>query len=116
MPSSFGALRPGDLRHKITIQKNVPIKNSRGVDEDNWVDAFSTMAQYIPQSGSYYFQDSAINTKFQAIFRTRWRPNSADSSMIIKSPFGVFSIVQPVDVDGVHFEEQYYCTSEIGNG
>lgn len=116
MPGNFGALSAGDLRHKITVKKNQPVKNARGVEEDNYALFFTTMAQYVPQSGNAYFQDGAINTKFQAIFRTRWRPSGGEAGMQIESPFGVFDIIQPVDVDGLHQEIQYYCTSEIHQG
>jgi head-tail adaptor len=116
MPSNFGALRAGDLRHQITIKQNQAVPNDHGILMDDWQPVYTTMAQYIPQSGTSYFQDAAINTKSQAIFRCRWRPDFADSSMVISSTFGDFSIVQTNDVDGLHAEIQYYCTSAIGNG
>ena len=84
---------------------------------DNWNNpVYSTVAEYIPQVGTSYFQDAAINEKFQAIFRTRWRPDHADSSMMIDSPFGKFSIISVADVEGRHVELQFYCVSVVQKG
>jgi len=66
-------LNAGELNHRITLEKNEPIKSSDGSPLENWVTVVSVWANYQAKSGREFFAAQRFNAEVNALFRIRYR-------------------------------------------
>ena len=76
-------MRAGELKHRITFQKNTPAKDSLGAWPDVYTDYVTVSAAIEPLSGSKYFQAQQASVDVTGIIRIRHR-NDLQSDMRIK--------------------------------
>lgn len=79
----LNVVHPGDLRRRITIQKNVPVRNSTGVWEDDWQDVATVKARVRGLRGREYAEASATQAEKITEFTIRYRTDVEEDMRIV---------------------------------
>ena len=71
-------LNPGIMRERITIQKNISSKDSRGNPVDGWQDHYSCHAYVNELSGSEFYEARQVFLENTVRFTVRYTPKLKD--------------------------------------
>lgn len=105
-------MRAGELRHRVTIQKNQPIRNSYGEMEDAWINFATVWASIEGISGREYFM--AHQTQAQTDYRIKMRYiDGVKPSMRVIYGVRIFNIQSVLDPDGRRKELHLMCKEVV---
>lgn len=91
-------MRAGKLRHRITIQSNVPSRGGMGGVEDSWTDLYSAWADIRPKSGREFWASDGIFADVTHGIEIRYRENITPEHRI-KFGTRIFSISSVLNFD-----------------
>ena len=62
MPSKdpFGSISPGELRHRVTFQRNIPRRDEYGAENPSWADFITAWARLEPLAGQELFASQQL--------------------------------------------------------
>lgn len=101
-------MKPGRLRHRITIQQKTTIVDQDGIPTETWAEFATVWASVEPLRGREYFQAAAVNAENMVRFRIRYRAGIRPD-MRIQYDSRIFSINSVIDVDERHTEIHLMC-------
>jgi SPP1 family predicted phage head-tail adaptor len=109
-------INAGQLRHRITIQYFVSVKDELGQESEsdgNWLDFKQVWADIKTMQGREYFAAAAVQAENTTRFIIRYTPDiTSDMRIIYKER--VFDIVQPPINDDELFKTLTIITKEGG--
>ena len=90
-------MESGKLDKRITLQANVPTKNSDGEYVDTYIDVATVWAAVEPLSGNRYFQAQQANSDVSGVVRIRYRADVKPTMRIqyIGRYFKIVSVINP---------------------
>ncbi|MCF0149152.1 MAG: phage head closure protein [Clostridium sp.] len=94
-------MNPGDLRHRITIQRLLHTQNHYGEVVDEWEDVISVRAAIYPVSGRDFYAAEAVNSETTHRINIRY-VEGITSSMRVKFGERYFEIISPP----INFQEK----------
>lgn len=110
-------MRPGDLRHRITLQRKTVTRDAEGNVRETWGDVATVWAAVEPMSIRWreYLQASAINAESYTLFRIRYR---FDVTPDMRVAYGgrFYNIVNVVDLAGRHREMHIIARDVMSGG
>ena len=110
-------INPGELRHRIVIQKPSDIQNGYGEIEintnENWTDVATVRAGIYPISGKEFFAAETVNSEITHKVKIRYI-EGLTSNMRIKFDERYFKIISPpIDFQEKNIELQLLCKELI---
>jgi len=93
-------MRIGELRHRITLQKLNPSRDSFGAEDPEWVDVATVWAAIYPISGREYFAAQQVNAEISTKIIMRYR-TGVESKMRVTCGERTFEILAVI-----HFQEK----------
>jgi SPP1 family predicted phage head-tail adaptor len=90
-----------DLRHRITLQQKLIIKDLEGIPTDIWQDTSTIWAAIEPLRGREYFQAATVQSQNMIRFTIRYR-KGITSMMRILHDNKSYDIQSVIDVEGRH--------------
>jgi len=103
----------GDLRHRITIQQPIEIRNEVGeVIQSAWQDFTTVWAAIEPLRGREYFDAQQINAEVTSRIRIRYRPGIKPKMRVVYGE-RIFDIQSVIDVEERHKEIHLMCKEVI---
>lgn len=109
-------MNPGKLRHRITIQKPVEIKDDLNSPQIEWRDFTSCWASVEPISGREYILLQNTNSELTVRIKMRYI-SGITNGMRVKYGDRVFNIISPpIDLDERHRELHLMCSEVIASG
>lgn len=108
-------MRSGDLRYRITIQQNQPIKDNEAITVDNWTEFATVWGAVEPIRGREYFQAAAVNAENTVRFRIRYQ-KGITSKMRVSYDERTFNIQTVIDIDEQHREIHLMCLEVVAGG
>jgi len=101
-------MKAGDLRHRVTIQRNEPVTDSFGTETEQWVDVVTVWASVEPLSGREFFQSQKENAETTVRIKMRYR-SGITSDKRVKFGDNVYEINAVIDIDERHIELHLMC-------
>lgn len=102
-------MNPGELRHRITLQKLTNSQDSFGQQiEDNWMDIITVWASIEPLVGKQYFAAEQVQSEISHKIKIRYLPGITPD-MRIKYSTRIFQIVSPLNYKELNIELQLMC-------
>lgn len=105
-------MRPGKLRHRITLQQVTRTPDGIGGYTETWTDVATVWAAVEPLRGRELFDAEQVQSEITHRVRIRYR-SGVDSSMRVRFGARLFRIQSVIDVDERHREIQLMC-QEVG--
>lgn len=103
----------GNLRHRITLQKPVVIKDSIGQELEEWQDVATVWASVEPLSGKEYFNVKQTNSEVSTKITIRYLESITPFMRVFfqKHTYNILSVI--------NFEErniylQLLCSEKVG--
>ncbi|MCM3761038.1 phage head closure protein [Alkalihalobacillus oceani] len=96
-------MNPGDLRHRVTVQKLTTTINENGFEMKEWVDVQTVWAAVSNLHGREYFAAAAVQAENTVKFMIR-HLEGVDSSMRILFQGKAYDITA---VDHIKYEKRY---------
>lgn len=96
-------MNPGELRHRIKLQKLTSIVNENGFEIDEWIDFKTLWASVSNLHGREYFQAAAVQKENTVKFVIRYIKD-LDSSMKIRFKDKSYNIIQ---IDNIKYENKF---------
>lgn len=83
------------LRHRITIQENISVKDSFGAETPNWTDVASVWASIEPLSGKEFFAAQQINAEVNTKITMRYREGIKPEMRVVfnERMFNIISVI-----------------------
>lgn len=108
-------MKIGKLRHRVTLQEYVSLKDSFGAEIEAWSDKATVWASIEPLSGREYFaarqMNAEVNTKITIRYRTGVKP-----TMRILFAGRVFEILSVINTEEKNRELILMCKEELEGG
>jgi SPP1 family predicted phage head-tail adaptor len=101
-------MNPGELRHRITIQKLVNTQDTFGQPVEQWSDVVTVWASVNPIVGKEFFAAETVNSEVSHKIRIRYKQNITPD-MRIKFKDRYFSIQSVIDYQERNIELQLMC-------
>lgn len=105
-------MKAGDLRHRVTIQKQTADTDSFGDEQNVWQDIATVWAAVEPLRGREFFQSQKENAETTVRIRIRYR-NGITQDMRVVFGDKVYEINSIIDIDERHTELQLMCQEVI---
>jgi SPP1 family predicted phage head-tail adaptor len=106
-------MNPGELRHKITIQKLVNIQDTFGQPVEQWPDVVTVWASVNPIIGREFFAAQQVNSEVTHKIKMRYR-SDITSDMRIKLGNRIFDIISPpINPGEKKIELQIMCKERL---
>lgn len=96
-------MNPGELRHRIRLQKLETVVNENGFEEEEWIDHKEVWASIKNLHGREYFQAAAVQKKNIVKFVIRYVPG-LDTSMKILFKGKHYDITS---IDNIRYENKF---------
>lgn len=96
-------MNPGELRHRIKLQKLETVVNENGFEEEIWIDHKRVWASIKNLHGREYFQAAAVQKENTVKFIIRYTPG-LDTSMKILFNNTHYDITS---VDNIRYENKF---------
>ena len=96
-------MNPGELRHRIKLQKLETVVNENGFEEEEWVDLKTLWASISNLHGREYFQAAAVQKENTVKFVIRYIPG-IDTSMKILFKGKHYDITS---IDNIRYENKF---------
>ena len=96
-------MNPGELRHRITLQKFTTTVNENGFEEEKWIDFKTVWASVSNLHGREYFEAAAVQKENTVKFTVRYIKD-LDTSMKILFRNKQYNIIQ---IDNIRYENKY---------
>lgn len=96
-------MNPGELRHRIRLQKLETVVNENGFEEEEWIDHKKVWASIKNLHGREYFEAAAVQKENTVKFVIRYVPG-IDTSMKILFKGKYYDITQ---IDNIRYENKY---------
>lgn len=91
---------PGDLRERVTIQREVSVDHGGGGSEISWSDLVAVWAQVLPVRGGEQIQAMALEAQTLFNVTIRWRSDVTEQQRLRRASGAVLNIRNVVDPDG----------------
>lgn len=108
-------MKPGKLRHRITLQSKVTVKDPEGIVTETWTDVATVWAAVEPIRGREYFQAAAVNAENTVRFRIRYRSGITPVMRVVYNG-RTFNVQSVIDVDERYREIQLMCQEVVAGG
>lgn len=106
-------MRPGELRLRVTIQRQtVTGKDTLNNDIVKWTDVATVWAQVIDLSGREFFASQQANAEITTRVRIRFRTGITASMRVVYGSRTLELVSPPIDPDG-HGRELYLMCKEL---
>lgn len=105
-------INPGELRHKITIQKLNNSQNEYGEVSELWEDILNVRAGIYPISGKEFFAAETVNSEITHKVKIRYI-EGITPNMRIKFNNRIFSIESVINFQERNIEIQLLCKELI---
>lgn len=79
--------RAGNLRHRIVLQRNVPVRSDTGVIEDDWQDVTSLWASISTQGGREFYAARQVNSDLTHDIVIRYYPGVEEKMRVLFRDF-----------------------------
>ena len=96
-------MNPGELRHRITLQKFTTTVNENGFEEESWIDFKTVWASVSNLHGKEYFEAAAVQKENIVKFIIRYLPG-INNSMKILFKGKSYNIIQ---IDNIRYENKF---------
>lgn len=96
-------MNPGELRHRIKLQKLETVVNENGFEDEKWINHKTLWASIKNLHGREYFQAAAVQKENTVKFTIRYVPG-LDTSMKILFEGKYYDITQ---IDNIRYENKY---------
>ena len=96
-------MNPGELRHRIRLQKLETVVNENGFEEEEWIDHKKVWASIKNLHGREYFEAAAVQKENTVKFIIRYLPG-IDTSMKILFKGKNYDITS---IDNIRYENKY---------
>ena len=96
-------MNPGELRHRITLQKFTTTVNENGFEEESWIDFKTLWASISNLHGREYFEAAAVQKENTVKFIIRYF-SGIDTSMKIMFKGKSYNIIQ---IDNIKYENKF---------
>lgn len=96
-------MNPGELRHRITLQKFTSTVNENGFEEEMWIDFKTVWASVSNLHGREYFEAAAVQKENTVKFIIRYTKD-LDTSMKIAFKGKSYNIIQ---IDNIKYENRF---------
>jgi SPP1 family predicted phage head-tail adaptor len=96
-------MNPGELRHRITLQKFTTTVNENGFEEESWIDFKILWASVSNLHGREYFEAAAVQKENTVKFIVRYIKD-LDTSMKIMFKGKSYNIIQ---IDNIRYENRF---------
>ena len=96
-------MNPGELRHRITLQKFTTTVNENGFEVDEWLDFKTVWASISNLHGREYFEAAAVQKENTVKFTVRYIKD-LDTSMKILFRNKQYNIIQ---IDNIRYENRF---------
>lgn len=96
-------MNPGELRHRITLQKFTTTVNENGFEEETWIDFKTLWASVSNLHGREYFEAAAVQKENTVKFTVRYIKD-LDTSMKILFKDKSYNIIQ---IDNIRYENKF---------
>jgi len=108
-------MKAGDLRHRITIQENQPVKDAEGIVQDNWVDIATVWAAIKPLSGRELLAAQAVQSETTGTIEIRYRAGITPSQRAV---FGsrIFEILAVLNIEERNRELRLLTKEVVAGG
>jgi SPP1 family predicted phage head-tail adaptor len=105
-------LNNGNLRHRITFQKQTEAQNDYGEEIKDWVDEATVWASINPISGKEFFSAEKVSSEVSHKINMRYTPGiSPDMRIRFNERF--FSIISVINFQERNIELQLLCKELI---
>jgi SPP1 family predicted phage head-tail adaptor len=101
-------MNPGELRHRITIQKLVNTQDTFGQPVEQWSNVVTVWASVNPIVGKEFFAAETVNSEVSHKIRIRYKQDITPD-MRIKFKDRYFSIQSVIDYQERNMELQLMC-------
>lgn len=105
-------INPGELRHRITIQKLNNFQNEYGEVSELWEDILNVRAGIYPISGKEFFAAETVNSEITHKVKIRYI-EGITPNMRIKFNNRIFSIESVINFQERNIEIQLLCKELI---
>lgn len=107
-------MRAGNLRHRITLQKQIDELNDFGAFEKRWKSIATVWAEILPINGREYFSAAQVQSEVTTQINLRFLTGITPTMRVL---FGKrqFEIVSVINLAGREIQLQLMC-KEIING
>lgn len=106
-------MRAGKLRHRITLQRNEPVRNSIGDPIPHWVDYATVNAEVAPLKGREFFDAQQITSELTTRVRIRWLKGVKAEHRIVFNGRTLEIASPPINVDEKNWELVLMCRELI---
>ncbi len=95
-------LRSGDLRNRITLQKEITVQDSKGAPYKNWEDMLTTWAKIDSMVGEEFWSAEQDNPRADGMISIRYRRDIAQTREPMRATYEgrTYRIMVAVDPDG----------------
>ncbi len=103
----------GNLRHRITLQKPVIIKDSIGQEVEEWREVATVWASVEPLSGKEYFNAQQVNSEISNKIIIRYI-NDLSSQWVVQFGDRIFNILSVINFEERNIYLQLLCSEKVG--
>lgn len=103
----------GNLRHRITLQKPVIIKDSIGQEVEEWQEVATVWASVEPLSGKEYFNAQQVNSEISTKVIIRYI-ESLSSQWVVQFGHRIFNILSVINFEERNIYLQLLCSEKVG--
>lgn len=103
----------GNLRHRITLQKPVIVKDSIGQENEEWQDVATVWASVEPLSGKEYFNAKQTNSEVSTKITIR-HLLGVTSRMRVSFQKHTYNILSVINFEERNIYLQLLCSEKVG--
>lgn len=101
-------MRIGEKNKRITIQKNQPVRNSVGEEEEKWIDVIKVWASIEPLSGKELFQAQQVYAEVSTRIKIWYQPSITPDMRILWGT-RVFEVLSAINFKEQNKELHFTC-------
>ena len=105
----------GNLRHRITLQKPVIVKDSIGQENEEWQDVATVWASVEPLSGKEYFNAKQTNSEVSTKIIIRYFENLLPN-WVFQFGHRRYNILSVINFEERNIYLQLLCSEKAGEG
>lgn len=108
-------MNPGELKHKITIQQDIPLEDASYNKKENWVNVAGLIdlrASITTTGGREFYAAQRVNAETSTLITIRYKPGISPK-MRVKYGTRYFDILNVNDVNEAHIYILLSCKEVI---
>lgn len=108
-------MEPGDLRHRVTLQRRVSTRDAIGGEIYTWVDERTVWGAAEPLTGRELLAAQAKHAEITMRFRVRYMRDVTSNWRLIWEG-AIYNILSVTDIDARHWQLELDCSTGLRDG